>query len=74
MQCNYVLLKVQRAISIEVKATEYVARICGRVGVGKEAGIDALELLLSNAPTGTLFQEAGVPGTELGLTVFGVDF
>ncbi len=72
VKCHNVLLKVQGAVGISVKAAEDVPSISGRVGIWKETGVDALELFFGDASGGTLFEEGGVPCTELLLCVFGV--
>lgn len=72
MQRHNVLLKVQGAVGVGVKAAEDMPSIGGRIGIWKETGIDALELLLADASGGTLFEEAGIPRAELFLRVFGV--
>lgn len=72
MKCHNVLLKVQGAIGISVKAAEDMPSVSARVGIWKETGVDALELFLGDASGGTLFEEGGVPCAELFLSVFGV--
>lgn len=72
VQRHDVLLEVQGAVCVGVKAPEHVPRIRRGVGVGKEAGVDALKLLLADLPAGTLLQEGLVPGAEIGLAVLRV--
>lgn len=67
VQSNNVLLKVQSAICVGVKAPEYMPRILCGVCVWEEAGVDAFKLLLGDLPTGTLLQEGLVPSAKLGL-------
>lgn len=72
VQCHNVLLKIQGAVGIRVKAAEDVPGVSGGVGIWKETCIDALKLLLGDTSGGTLFEEGGVPCAELFLGVLGV--
>lgn len=72
VQGDDVLLEVQSAVGVGVEAPEHVPRVLRGVGVGEEAGVDALKLLLADLPGGTLLQEGLVPSAQLGLAVFRV--
>lgn len=72
VQSDDVLLKVQSAVRVGVKAPEDMASVRCGVCVREEAGVDALKLLLADLPTGTLLQEGLVPRAELRLGVFSV--
>ncbi len=72
MQSHDVLFKVQRPVAVGVEAPEDVLSVSLGIGVGEEAGVDALELLAADAARRTLVQELLVPGVKLLLAVLGV--
>lgn len=72
MQSHYVLFKVQRPVAVGVEAPEDVLSVSLGIGVGEEAGVDALKLLSTDAARRTLVQKLLVPCIQLLLAVLGV--
>lgn len=67
MQCDDVLLEVQRSVVVGVERAEHVPRVARGVAFGEEAGVDLLELFGSDAPRRALLLEVLVPLADLGL-------
>ena len=72
MQGDDVLLEVQGAIAVGIKAAEHVLGIGLGIGLGEELGVDGLELLPGDPAAGALLQEGLVPGAQLLLRELGV--
>lgn len=73
VQCNDVLLEVQRSIVVGVEGAEHVSRVALGVAFGEEAGVDLLELFGSDAPCRALLLEVLVPLADLSFGEFGAE-
>lgn len=73
MQCNDVLLEVQRAIVIGVKGAKHMPCVALGIAVRKEAGVDLLKLFRRYASRRALLLKVLVPLADLSFSEFGAE-
>lgn len=74
MQRHNIFFKIERTVTVQVETSEHVLGVGLRVRIGKEPGIDALELLPADVAAWALFQEGPIPGVQLLFCVCSVGF
>lgn len=73
MQGDDVLLEVQSAVVVGVEGAKHMTRVALGVAVGKETGVDLLELFGRYASRRALLLEVLVPLGDLTFSEFGAE-